>query len=113
MLKRLSMVLAATAVMGICMAMVPQKVEGANVTHRVRYSDNYTRGLTSIKRQTKPYDYAGRVFTTGSSGYYIVNLGRISSGSAKSYAKVGRYSDTKSWSVPWYNYILDLNCTGY
>jgi len=29
MFKRISMVLAATAVMGICMAMVPQKVEGA------------------------------------------------------------------------------------
>jgi|GEM_PF-4349253 len=114
MVKRLLGLALLTGVMFIGMGFVaPTKAEAGNVKHRIRYSSNYTKGVTSIKRLTSPYDYAGRVFRTGSSGYILIDLGWISSGQARSYAKVNPYSDTKYWNVPWYSYTLDLNCTGY
>jgi len=100
MLKRLSMVLAATAVMGICMAMMPQKVEAGKVTHKIHWID-----IESGK--TKIHNSEVKSFTTqqGQRDFYAeVYMGKISSGGGrKAWAKMnsGACHDRKVRVWPW------------
>jgi hypothetical protein len=86
MLKRLSIVLAATAVMGVCMAMMPQKVEAIQGNQKMKALVSYGSiqcygyhyggaahglepGVASAKGQK--YGGAGAVpFTTASTNWY-------------------------------------------
>jgi hypothetical protein len=73
MLKRLSMVLAATAVMGVCMAMMPQKVEGAFIDSEVYHSHFYESGKSRVHNKEKEFTQYSNPYT-----FYLgwVNGGR-------------------------------------
>jgi len=82
MLKRLSMVLAATAVMGICMAMVPQKAEAGwgFVTHHIKCALQGD-GITYI-------DYTSeRAWKDQQSCYAKVYMGWIGTGYRSAWTK--------------------------
>jgi len=85
MLKRLSMVLAATAVMGICMAMVPQRVEAgdANLRFYGKHKHRWEGGNASADGQ---YVQKSRWFLTSWRKRYSVTL-------------KGLYADTYKYEV--------------
>jgi hypothetical protein len=100
MLKRLSMVLAATAVMGVCMAMMPQKVEGAWITHRIiTPSDDmgYT-GKTGIEDVEKD-------FIAGSENWKnlaVVRMGWIGRGKKTTWAKIFNRKSSYGVTIKWH-----------
>ncbi|MFH0774703.1 MAG: hypothetical protein V2A53_04315 [bacterium] len=85
MLKRLSMVLAATAVMGICMAMVPQKVEAGSVDHFIHH---HTWCGNSARGWTSNYGTGIKYFTLNGEGRRTVDMGKVPSGRRTGYVRV-------------------------
>jgi len=99
-MKKLSMVLAATAVMGVCMAMMPQRVEGAWITHFIRTpsGDIGQTGKTGIGDKEKD-------FTAGSydwDQYAKVRMGWIGSGEKTTWAKIFRRKSSYNVKIKWY-----------
>jgi hypothetical protein len=100
MLKRLSMVLAATAVMGIFLAMMPQKVEGAYITHVIitRSGDMGYTGETGIRDVKKD-------FTAGSHDgdqLAVVRMGWIGRGKTTTWAKIYNRKSSYGVTIKWY-----------
>jgi hypothetical protein len=100
MLKRLSMVLAATAVMGVCMAMMPQRVEGAWITHRIitPSDDIGQNGKTGIGDTEKD-------FTAGSWNWRnvaVVKMGWIGSGKKTTWAKIFSRESSYEVTIKWH-----------
>lgn len=100
MIKKLSMVVLGVAVMGFCMAVVPQgKAEAALVWHTVSHYDGNEQGQTGCRDITKD-------FTTNSWGLALTFMGTFSRGDADVWTrmKCGKY---KSYTVTipkrWYN----------
>jgi hypothetical protein len=103
------MVLAATAVMGVCMAMMPQKVEAGQVRHYVQHRDIYypnggERGVTGGYYNP----WLGRVFTTNRYHYYLSDwLGNVKQGTYYAGASMNCGSrDLHYVNVPWYPQIF-------
>jgi hypothetical protein len=89
------MVLAATAVIGVCMAMMPQKVEAGGVSFRI--SQTYAGGLISLHRlwywgEARHWNPKGglitRSFTHVPSGYEWAHFGEQLNGRSKGDARV-------------------------
>jgi hypothetical protein len=100
MLKRLSMVLAATAVIGVCMAMVPQRVEGAYITHLIKTPSNDIgyNGTTGIGDVEKD-------FIAGSENWKnlaVVRMGWIGSGKKTTWAKIFNRKSSYGVKIKWY-----------
>jgi len=100
MLKRLSMVLAATAVTGICMAMMPQRVEGAYIFHYIRTpsGDIGQNGKTGIRSKEKDF----RAGSYDWDQYAKVSMGWIGSGNTTTWAKIFSRKSSYGVRIKWY-----------
>jgi hypothetical protein len=114
MLKRLSIVLAATAVMGVCMAMMPQRVEGAPVQKgtlkfTIAHGHNIypNRWVWGRANHWGPSGDNGVGLFRHVSGPESVNFGQRRTGSSRGYAGIlwpflrpcNWCSDAKSYTV--------------
>jgi hypothetical protein len=108
MLRKLTMVVVAIAVIGISSIMMPQKAEAAWVTHFIRTPEEYVaeEGTTGIRKKKK-------VFYAGSYIYPIwakVWMGWIKGGKTWTWAKIynrkSRYRvKVKGWSRKYKHYL--------
>jgi hypothetical protein len=100
MLKRLSMVLATTAVMGVCMAMMPQKVEGAWITHRIitPSGDIGQNGKTGIGDTEKDFIAGSRDWDQ----LTVVRMGWIGRGKKTTWAKIFNRKSSYEVTIKWH-----------